>query len=1178
MSAVKAYGSSLKQAYSAAEGGKIKKTAAVVKKLAADIKGKAIPAWKKFTAKMKGAGGQAEKTGVKLDGLGGKVKDFGSKMKGMAAAGLLLVGLSAGFTDVVQALNEVEVAQASLRATAGLNITPKMDAGQKQAAIATFDALSAKAEYLGKTTQYTTTQALGAMQSLASLGFQSKQIIEMSGAALQAASASFGKVGLAESAEAIGSAIKSFGLEASQATHVVDVFARSTQITALQMGDFQRVMGTVGPIAKSAGQSIEGTVAAVGMLKNVGMTTLGAAEGVRMFLAGAMKAAYDPTKKQTEALGQLNKAMKGSKFSLTDSNGKMRSMIDIVGDLEKATGKMSEKTKQATLAGLLNVDGLKLYNAISSQTVQAKAKDYLANIKATKGDAAFEAAKKRSVQVVTEAKKATISFAEAQKKNAKIMVNGQAIAVKSYLADIKANRGKAEYNSMLHQTTAAMVPLKTETMSLYDAAEKGHEITLKGSEALRHNTGELMRATDIGKAFQEEYLATTAGKVELMKSAWDGFSRKLLCEVTPALASVTTSIASLLSETDKDTPGWIVGLKEVFGAFKPIIISVKDSFVELWNTLSGGGSTEKIAVLVGKGKEAKTVFKEVPSIFMKIKSAIQAVGAYVKPVFSVIVAFITYVKTIVVSLFSGIVAGMSSSGNAGAGLKTVLATIKRMFVVLAPIAGAVFGHIGRIIGTVISIAIQVCAAIGQAINSAIDFGQSVVQFFQTLPETISSTWSNMTNSISNATSRAWNFIKIKFLETVVSIVEKAAQIPIVGKKFKGVADKIKGDVAMLKKESKALEATQKKQAATSMQNAKLVVNSEKAKNHVILSQLGKQMNLEKKKSNLQKTEATKQIQNNKKVVQAAKQSTKGMKAIENSAKKTAGAVNKSSKAIAKSQKNIAKSGNVHTQAEKKKTATIKKETAAQAKAVKKNADTMTKATVKASKQMQKQFSTSLQQMKTKASSMNLRQQGVKLVQTFIQGFKSQAGRLKSAWGAMMNSVRKQTPSSDAKEGPLKDLTRSGGALVTTFAKGFQAQEGHLKATSQKVFAGLMPPATDTKMGISPVMNGSFMPKSLSTSVKVSPVMDRAFSGFRFNKENVGVGFSVDDMKGGVRKQYSPEKDQDSKDIIDKGALIADFRGAVFNLDSKQLEKGTTERENLKQEMAEILMELVERAR
>lgn len=79
--------------------------------------------------------------------------------------------------------------------------------------------------------------------------------------------------------------------------------------------------------------------------------------------------------------------------------------------------------------------------------------------------------------------------------------------------------------------------------------------------------------------------------------------------------------------------------------------------------------------------------------------------------------------------------------------------------------------------------------------------------------------------------------------------------------------------------------------------------------------------------------------------------------------------------------------------------------------------------------------------------------GRALVNTLTQGIKSAAMAPVEAVKGMLGNVREYLPFSDAKVGPLSNLTASGRAVVTTFAAGIGQEGAGLGSVFQNVFSG-----------------------------------------------------------------------------------------------------------------------------
>ena len=82
--------------------------------------------------------------------------------------------------------------------------------------------------------------------------------------------------------------------------------------------------------------------------------------------------------------------------------------------------------------------------------------------------------------------------------------------------------------------------------------------------------------------------------------------------------------------------------------------------------------------------------------------------------------------------------------------------------------------------------------------------------------------------------------------------------------------------------------------------------------------------------------------------------------------------------------------------------------------------------------------------------------GKGLIQAFADGITSNRSILLAAVDSVLGEVRERLPSSDAKKGPLSDLTRSGKALVRTFVGGAEGQSGYLGQHMNRLFSGATP--------------------------------------------------------------------------------------------------------------------------
>ncbi|CAI3519610.1 phage tail tape measure protein [Enterococcus cecorum] len=205
--------------------------------------------------------------------------------------------------------------------------------------------LRKKAIDLGAQTAFSAKEAAAGMENMASAGFNTKEIYDSMAGVLALAAVSGGDVALA--AENSASALRGFGLEASQAGHVADVFAQAAAKTNAEVADMGEAMKYIAPVAHSMGISLEETAAAVGILSDSGIKGSQAGTSLR----GALSRLAKPTDAMRETMDALG-------LSFYDSNGNMKSLADQVGMLKTAFKGLTPEQQQNALVTLYGQESL----------------------------------------------------------------------------------------------------------------------------------------------------------------------------------------------------------------------------------------------------------------------------------------------------------------------------------------------------------------------------------------------------------------------------------------------------------------------------------------------------------------------------------------------------------------------------------------------------------------------------------------------------------------------------------------------------------------------------------------------------------------------------------------------------------------------------------------------------
>lgn len=127
-----------------------------------------------------------------------------------------------------------------------------------------FDALRKSALDLGASTSKSASEVAQGMELMAAKGFTANEVIAAMPGVIAAAEASGEDMALV--ADTVASALNAFSLEASEASRVSDVMAKSANTSAAGIGDLQYAFKYAAPVFQSAGYSMEQLAAATGIM------------------------------------------------------------------------------------------------------------------------------------------------------------------------------------------------------------------------------------------------------------------------------------------------------------------------------------------------------------------------------------------------------------------------------------------------------------------------------------------------------------------------------------------------------------------------------------------------------------------------------------------------------------------------------------------------------------------------------------------------------------------------------------------------------------------------------------------------------------------------------------------------------------------------------------------------
>ena len=213
--------------------------------------------------------------------------------------------------------------------------------------------LTKVAKEMGSTTKFTATQAADALNYLALAGYDANKAAEVLPSVLNLAAA--GGMDLAYASDLVTDAMASLNIEASKQN--VDEFGNKLAMTAskananvAQLGEAILTVG--GTAANLKGGTTELTTA-LGLLANVGIKS---AEG-GTHLRNIILSLQSPTDEATKLMQKLG-------LSVYDSQGKMRGLDEILGDLNAAMQGMTQGQKDSIINQLFNKTDLAAVNGL----------------------------------------------------------------------------------------------------------------------------------------------------------------------------------------------------------------------------------------------------------------------------------------------------------------------------------------------------------------------------------------------------------------------------------------------------------------------------------------------------------------------------------------------------------------------------------------------------------------------------------------------------------------------------------------------------------------------------------------------------------------------------------------------------------------------------------------------
>lgn len=303
---------------------------------------------KEYERGLKSAKGMA--TGTSQD----ITKSVANVKKGaLVATGAIAAGITAFGVSSVKAGAEFDTSMSQVAATMGkTNSELQQEVGEVDLAWGHFSGnLREYAQEMGKHTAFSATEAADALNYMALAGYDTQKSMQMLPNVLNLAAA--GSMDLATASDMVTDASSALGLSTEETTALVDQMAMASTKSNTSVSQLGEAYLTVGGTAKQLKGGTTELSTALGILADNGIK---GSEGGTI-LRNAITSLTAPTSRAQKELDALG-------VSVFDSEGNMRSMNDIMVDLDSSMKNMTGKERAEAMSKIFNKRDLKGIEAL----------------------------------------------------------------------------------------------------------------------------------------------------------------------------------------------------------------------------------------------------------------------------------------------------------------------------------------------------------------------------------------------------------------------------------------------------------------------------------------------------------------------------------------------------------------------------------------------------------------------------------------------------------------------------------------------------------------------------------------------------------------------------------------------------------------------------------------------
>ena len=655
----------------------------------------------------------------KISAVGEKLQSAGDKI---SSAGEKLLPVTAGVTGLgaaaVTTAANFESSMSQVQATMGITKDSMSEVNGES--VNTMDTLSALAKKMGSETAFSASECAEALNYLALAGYDTQQMCDTLPTVLNLAAA--GGIDLAAASDMVTDAMSALGMGVDEAGTMVDQMAKTASTTNTSVAQLGEGILTIGATAKTVKGGTAELNTALGILANNGIK--GAEGGTH--LRNVILSLQNPTDKAAACMEQLG-------LDVYDSEGNMRSLNDILGDLNTSMDGMTAAEKSNIIGQIFNKTDLSSVNAL------------LANTGTTWDDLQ---------QSIIDSGGAAQQMADTQLDN----LQGQITILKSALEGLAISFGE-----LLMPAIKMIVGWVQQFVDWLNGMDEGTKKVITTVALLAAALGPVLIV--VGKVVSAVGTIMTivpkvAGVINTVKTAFAALNTTMLANpIFLIIAAITALVAAFiyLWNTNEDFRQFWINLWE----------NVKEVAIAVWEAIKNFFTAAWEAI----SSTAQAVWNGIKDFFSGLWEGIKTIfSTVVEAIKTIITTYFNIYKTIITTVLNAIKTVFTTVWN---GIKTVVTTVVTAIQTFITTAwNAIKNTVTTVLNAIKTVITTVWNAIKTAVTTVVNGIKSTISsVWNGIKSTISSVVNSIKSTVTTVFNNIWSGIKGTMGKIVSSIKE-----------------------------------------------------------------------------------------------------------------------------------------------------------------------------------------------------------------------------------------------------------------------------------------------------------------------------------------------------------------------------------------------------------------------